>query len=478
MVNVTLSLISHTNVGKTTLARTLLRRDVGEVVDRAHVTDVSEAHPLIRTDGAELTLWDTPGFGNTRRLLGRLRREKDPLGWFLHQVWDRILDRPLWCSQEAVRNIRDEADVVLYLVNAAEDPEGAAYVPLELELLAWMGRPVVLLLNQIDGPAEELVAGWRRLAEKWPVVADIISLDAFSRCWVEEDVLLRRLGDLLHDEKRAAMADLAEAWNRRNVSVFRSSCEQLGGYLARASADRAPVDSPAEVTEDWSAVRSLAEALKLPAGDRKRAMASLSGRLDDSTGRLMDALISGHGLYGSSAASIEQRVQDFQVGGGGRLGEKAAALAGAAVSGALGGLAADALAGGLTLGGGLIAGGILGAVGGSVLARGYRVIGGVEGPYVEWSPEFLDQLCRQAVLRYLAVAHFGRGRGKFEDLEYPARWSPAVDEAFAARRGDLRGIRKTADPQESANRLRELIAGVIVEVLGAAYPHARSVLAG
>ena len=44
MSTVTLSLISHTNVGKTTLARTLLRRDVGEVLDQAHVTEVSEAH--------------------------------------------------------------------------------------------------------------------------------------------------------------------------------------------------------------------------------------------------------------------------------------------------------------------------------------------------------------------------------------------------------------------------------------------------
>ena len=35
MTTVTLSLVSHTNVGKTTVARTLLRRDVGEVLDQA-----------------------------------------------------------------------------------------------------------------------------------------------------------------------------------------------------------------------------------------------------------------------------------------------------------------------------------------------------------------------------------------------------------------------------------------------------------
>ena len=35
---IALSLISHTNAGKTTLARTLLGRDVGEVRDAPHVT--------------------------------------------------------------------------------------------------------------------------------------------------------------------------------------------------------------------------------------------------------------------------------------------------------------------------------------------------------------------------------------------------------------------------------------------------------
>jgi hypothetical protein len=37
-MQVALSLVSHTNVGKTTLARTLLRRDIGEERDNAHET--------------------------------------------------------------------------------------------------------------------------------------------------------------------------------------------------------------------------------------------------------------------------------------------------------------------------------------------------------------------------------------------------------------------------------------------------------
>src|SRR6186713_1453564 len=84
---ITLSLISHTNAGKTTLARTLLRRDVGEVRDAAHVTLFNEAYTLIESAGARLVLWDTPGFGDSARLLKRLNRMQHALAWFFSQLW-------------------------------------------------------------------------------------------------------------------------------------------------------------------------------------------------------------------------------------------------------------------------------------------------------------------------------------------------------------------------------------------------------
>jgi len=42
---IALSLIAHTNVGKTTLARTLLGRDVGDVRDEPHVTVRAKGKP-------------------------------------------------------------------------------------------------------------------------------------------------------------------------------------------------------------------------------------------------------------------------------------------------------------------------------------------------------------------------------------------------------------------------------------------------
>jgi hypothetical protein len=49
-VQIQFALISHTNNGKTTLARTLVGADVGEVRDAAHVTVFAESHTLLTTE--------------------------------------------------------------------------------------------------------------------------------------------------------------------------------------------------------------------------------------------------------------------------------------------------------------------------------------------------------------------------------------------------------------------------------------------
>ena len=479
--DVTLSLISHTNVGKTTLARTLLRRDVGEVLDQAHVTEDAESFTLIEAGGDRLIAWDTPGFGDSARMMKLLRRQRNPLGWLLHQTWDRVANRPLYCSQRAIRNVRQEADVVLYLVNAAEEPQDAGYVALELELLTWMERPVVLLLNQVGSGGSVPTDRWRKYVESWPVVRDVLPLDAFTRCWVEEDRLFTRLAALLEGEKRRAMETLAAAWRQRNLSVFEASVGQMTDYLAAAASDQEVPGPGGDDEDEADALRLFREALKFTSIDKRRAMKQLNRRLDRSTSRLMDDLIAEHGLEGSSAPKIEKRVQDFQVKGGGMpLNERSGALAGAVVSGALSGLAADVLSGGLTLGGGMIAGGILGALGGAVVGRGYRLVGGGERPSVRWAPEFLDRLTEQVVLRYLAVAHFGRGRGQYRDREYPKHWSASVEAALVTHRDALERAwtRAQGEGADAGDRLRSdlrpILDRTIRTVLREAYPHSAS----
>jgi hypothetical protein len=51
-----------------------------------------------------------------------------------------------------------------------------------------------------------------------------------------------------------------------------------------------------------------------------------------------------------------------------------------------------------------------------------------------WDDAFLDALVVDVLLRYLAVAHFGRGRGDWAEGEAPAHWKEEVAASLAPQR--------------------------------------------
>ena len=476
---VNLSLVSHTNAGKTTLVRTLLTQDVGEVRDAAHVTDLATGYLMLQAGGDTLMLWDTPGFGDTGRLLKRLKLSGNPLGWFLTQVWDRWRERPLWSSQQAVRNARDHADIILYLVNASEDPADAGYVSLEMEILAWVGKPVVLLLNQ-TGPPRLDSAGeeerWTRHLAGHPIVRGALTLDAFARCWVQEGTLLRSVRPLLPPDKAAALARLEGAWQERNLQRFDRSMDVLALQLAEAAADREIVPEQNWQDRVGGAIRSMG---REEPPEARRAVGKLAERLEAGTRRSTEELIRLHGLSGKAAGEVLRRIgKDVSTSAPAR--EGFSAMLGGLLSGALGGLAADVAAGGLTLGGGMIVGGLLGAIGAGGLARGYNLVRGEAEPVVRWSEEFFGCLVRLALLRYLAVAHFGRGRGDYQESEHPDFWQAAVAEAVERRQPEIRSVwerAKTIDPAMLTPSLSAILAAAAAELLVRFYPEARELFA-
>jgi hypothetical protein len=485
-----LSVVSHTNVGKTSLMRTLLRRDIGEVADRPHVTEVSEAHTLIDTrEGDRLQLWDTPGFGDSARLLKRLAASGNPLGWLQSQVWDRFTDRPFFSSQQAIRNVRDESDVVLYLVNAAEDPAAARYVEAEMRILGWIGKPVLVLLNQ-TGPARGKAADdadeaiWARHLAEHVGSHRVVALDAFARCWVQEDRLLGHVEDLMAPSKRPAFVRLRQAWRERNVEVFEAAMRALALQVATVAGSREPLESPGGVAGLAQGARQWLASLAREGGAEdaatRRAMDTLAKRLDASVRENTDRLIALHGLSGRASEGVLARLGgQYEVAKPADVGRTG--LIGGMVTGALGGLAADLSAGGLTFGAGALIGGLLGALGAGGAARAYNVMQGTEEGAVRWSPEFLAQRPAAALLRYLAVAHFGRGRGNWVEGEYAPHWQALVASVVAAHRAEFDAVwamaGEGADTEALARRLQPVISRSAREALTALYPEAAAIFA-
>ncbi|NML15954.1 DUF3482 domain-containing protein [Azohydromonas sp. G-1-1-14] len=474
-----LCLVSHTNVGKTTLARTLLGQDVGEVRDAAHVTQEAQSHALLATpEGDALVLWDTPGLGDSARLYRRLSRAANPIGWFLSQVWDRWTDRPFFLSQQAMRATRDHADVVLYPVNATEAPAEAGYLEPELKLLAWMERPVLVLLNQTglapagSGAADDELRRWQQHLRGVEAVGGVLALDAFARCWVHEQAFFDTLGTLVPAPKQAGYERLQRAWQRRNVQCFEASMHAIAAQLVAAAGLEQGIEAA-------QAQPGLLARLAGTGADtrRERGQQALQRRVEQGRANTTRELLRLHGLLGRAEHPFLKRLDQGDLISRAPLDPVRAGLGGAIASGAATGLAADAATGGLTLGTGALLGALAGAVAFVAGAEGFNRARGVKEETLRLSDAALRGLLQDALLKYLAVAHFGRGRGQFEHDELPAAWveqarlrvdgaGTELDALFAALRiGDL-------DADGARAQLQALAATLALELLAWLYPEA------
>jgi len=467
-----ISLISHTNAGKTTLARTLLRRDVGEVLDQAHVTEESERFVLLEVSprgeagpAGRIVLWDNPGFGDSARLAAELGAHDEPLAWLAEQRFDRPEEKPLRSSQRAVANVRDHGDVVLYLVNASEDPATAGYVEPEMRILGWLDRPVIVLLNQTGTPVD--TEARRKSEERWrwhlashAAVRDVVSLDAFTRCWVQEGLLLLRLQAFAPEARAEWMDPLIEGWRDERMGALAGSVEALADLL-------------------WDAAR---ESEAVPEGwlqplERRRAAGALAERMAGAARRSNDRLIALHGLEGEGAVWARGKLEDVALPGQ-RPDPLRSGMIGGAVGGAVGGLAADLASGGLSLGGGMLAGALLGGLGLGGLAWAFEQIAGPGAPRVVWSSDYLTRLAHQSLLRYLALAHFGRGTGAFRERVEPEFWRPEVERAFDDRVLARAWKQARKGGPEDRARLVSLVDAAIRDCLIDLYPGAERLLAG
>ena len=477
-VQVQFALISHTNNGKTTLARTLLGMDVGEVRDAANVTLKSESHLLLTSaQGDTLRLWDTPGFGDSVRLLKRLAMSGNPIGWFLREVFDRLRDRAFWLSQQALQTAQDSADVVLYLVNSAENPKDAGYLLAELKILKWLGKPVVVLLNQMGPPQaphreQAELARWRHCLEGYPIVRDVLALDAFARCWVHERVLYEAVGALIATSKMAGYARLLATWTANNKVRFEEAMRLTAQQLVAAATDSQVV--AAETKTVLSSALQITRLRKRNHQPRQdQAMNALVERLNLGVTTTTRQLLALHRLDPGQASQINTRVREnFVIRA--PIDRAQAGLLGAVLSGAATGLSADLMAGGLSLGAGTLLGSVVGALTFAGAAWGFNSTTDRNTPTVQFSDEFLRTLLVASVLRYLTVAHFGRGRGNFAESETPGFWQDAVEQAVSAHEKTLRGLWAALRAQRAADQtaapMHALLLAITSSALNRLYP--------
>ncbi|MBI5673256.1 MAG: DUF3482 domain-containing protein [Nitrospirae bacterium] len=437
---------------------------------------------MLETDvGESLQLWDTPGFPNCQKILSRLQGAKNPIVRIVTEVWDRFRDRPSWCAQQAVLNVQQEADVVLYLVNATEEPRMAGYIAPELQLLEWIGKPVIVLLNQTGPPKDRaeqqrLEQPWKDYFASYGFVRGVHSLDAFSRCWVQEGILFETIQSLLPSHDRQLMNRLFAVWQTSNLTIFHAAMEQWAMLVARAARSRVMTRGDGSPMDK----------------QKQQAVDGLLKDLVNEVGTTTKAVIALHGLEGDAIGMIQARMEHVEVLRGGQSwgeatlsGTAIGGIGGALTSGAYAGLHLDAATGGVSMGlftvAGAVVGGVLGFFGGEAWAE--RQAGHQQTP-VMWSDDYLDLLVQDVIIRYLAIAHFGRGQGQYvADPEDPRFWITKVKTLVSGQRATLHEQWTRLREQELMPRtdkkpkqLAALLTSITLELLWSTYPASKRFL--
>lgn len=375
-----LAVVGHTNVGKTSLLRTLTR-DVGfgEVSHRPSTTRHVEGARLSVNGEALLELYDTPGLEDAIALLDYLERLDRP---------GERLDGPARLARflggsEARQRFEQEAKVLrqllasdagLYVIDARE-PVLAKYRD-ELAVLAMCGRPLLPVLNFVAGHNHR-EDDWRQALARLGLHA-LVCFDSVAPPLDGE----RRLYDslaLLQEKARPQLQRLIDDHQVQRQLRKSSGARLIAELLLDCAACRRSV--AAQAVLEQGAIRDLHQAIRQREQGCVDALLRLYAfRQDDAKASELPLL---DGRWGDDLFNPETLKQlGVKVGGG-------------MAAGAATGVGVDLLVGGITLGAAALIGAVLGGSAQTLRGYGARLKGKLKGQR--------ELTVDDAVLRLLAL---------------------------------------------------------------------------
>jgi hypothetical protein len=399
-----LALVGHTNVGKTSLLRTLTR-DVsfGEVSHRPSTTRHVEGARLSVDGEPLLELYDTPGLEDAIALLDHLERIERP---------GERLDGPARTARfldgsEARQRFEQEAKVLrqllasdagLYVIDARE-PVLAKYKD-ELAVLAGCGKPLLPVLNFVAQPGHR-EEQWREALARLGLHA-LVRFDSVAPPIDGERRLYESLA-LLLEQSRPKLQRLIDDHEAQALARLSEGNRLIAELLVDVAACRRSVAAQPDL--ERGAIRELHDAVRAREQGCVEALLRLYGfRSQDAAAADLPLL---DGRWGDDLFNPET------------LKELGVKIGGGMAAGAAAGAGVDLMVGGITMGAAALLGALAG--GGAQTARHYgnRLLGKFKGQR-ELTVD--DAVLRLLALRQrqLLIALAARGHAAMETIRLDA----------------------------------------------------------
>lgn len=340
---ISVSIVGHTNVGKTSLMRTLTR-DVtfGEVASSPGTTRIVERATLPVAEQV-LEFFDTPGLEDSASLLAHLENQlaDKSIDWveaIAGLPSDPAATRFLQ-EAKALRQVLD-SDVVFYVIDV-RDAVRAKHRD-ELEILMRCARPIVAVLNFV-AQSQAGEASWRETLAR----TNIHAISLFDTVVYDEE------GEIALYEKARTLCDGKSAVFTQRIEDIRAGRTALlnagAGVVADLIRDIGHLEYPYSVDDQAAAVRQ-ADALKSEVLKRETTAARA----------LLKTFRFGKGDYLPPDFLVESSEWSADPFDAKVLSEFGVHLGKAAATGAAIGLGVDILVGGMTLGGAAATGALVG----------------------------------------------------------------------------------------------------------------------
>ncbi len=258
---INVAVVGHTNVGKTSLIRTLLRDDeFGLIDDAAGTTRYVEKSVVFADEKAILNLFDTPGFEDSSALLQTLEslsptvQKKSPVS-LLQTMITQEEKHPDFAQEIKILRQSINSDVLLYMIDVRE-PLLGKYLD-EVEVLSKAGKPILPVFNFIAGN-EDALKQWREQMAQFNLHS-ALEFDTVAFDFEAEKRLYQKLQSVLekhYDALQTLIDYRQDVWQ----NLIHAAAQRVFVLLVKVACYRREVEggnnvSPADVTAMQTFVR-------------------------------------------------------------------------------------------------------------------------------------------------------------------------------------------------------------------------------
>ena len=238
---INVAVVGHTNTGKTSLIRTLLRNShFGHIANSAGTTRHVERATIQTDDTDVIALFDTPGLEDASTLLEILnqRFSTTPRSEGLRNFLSCLDQYPDFEQEAKVLNQGMNCDALLYVIDVRF--QLLEKYQDEIQILSWLGKPIIPVFNFVLS-ADAKVAEWRQQMIHYNLHASL-EFDTVAFDFESEKRLYQKMQSVLetrYEQLQTLIQFRSEEWLR----LCESAIQRVVSLLETSARYRIPASS-------------------------------------------------------------------------------------------------------------------------------------------------------------------------------------------------------------------------------------------